>query len=48
MTRAHRRSHLAIWLVAGPAAVILLVLALSSKRTAPVQSLPPQVQGAAP
>lgn len=40
MRRAHRRTHLLLWLVLGPLALALLVTALTSRPDAPVQPAP--------
>ncbi|MFM9996868.1 MAG: hypothetical protein ACKVU4_13835 [Phycisphaerales bacterium] len=40
MTRPLRRGHLRVWFVLGPAAVLILVAALASRRPTPIQPPP--------
>ncbi len=45
MRRAHRKAHVALWLLIAPALVVVLYLALSARQSVPVnESLPEALQ----
>ncbi|MEL6448162.1 MAG: hypothetical protein AAFQ62_09490 [Pseudomonadota bacterium] len=43
MRRAHRKAHVALWLLIAPALVAVLYLALSARQSVPVNDALPEV-----